>query len=315
MNEMDELLKDAKAERSIGPEGHRGRVYASVEANPEMSGMADYELLEYVLFATIPRGDTKAIAKDLIRTFGSLSAVFHADYSELLRVPGLGKKSAHLLAHILPVVIRAEYSRFEQSTKMSTAQETAKYLYARFLGVNKEMLLMTSLNLNDQVIQTDVIAHGSVDMMMVDIGKILRIADRNGAKKIVLAHNHPGGTLSFSQADIETTARVISGCMLTGLIFIDHQIMSGNRYLSMFGSNMLAQVLEMCKKHCSALTMAVSQEGTWRSAIMKLRESDFSQKSNEYKLQALEMYRSLLSINQTNGERILQELVKEIGRE
>ncbi|MDE6397691.1 MAG: hypothetical protein K2L51_00050, partial [Clostridiales bacterium] len=209
VNEFDELMKDAKPGKSIGPEGHRGRVYASVEANPELTGMADYELLEYVLFATIPRGDTKGIAKDLIRTFGSLSAVFHADYYELLRVPGLGKKSAHLLAHILPIVIRAEYARFEQMARLRTAEETARYLYARFLGVNKELLLMISLNTNDTVIQTDEIAYGSVDSMHVNIGKILRVADRNGAKKIVLAHNHPGGTLGFSAADIESTARVI----------------------------------------------------------------------------------------------------------
>ena len=311
MNEFDELMKAAKPEQKIGPEGHRGRVYASVEANPELAGMADYELLEYVLFATIPRGDTKAIAKDLIRTFGSLSAVFHADYCELVRVPGLGKKSAHLLSSMLPVVIRAEYERFEHTARLCTAEETARYLYARFLGVNKELLLMVSLNTNDTVIQTNEIAYGSVDSMNVDIGKILRVADRNGAKKIVLAHNHPGGTLAFSSADIEATARILSSCMLTGYVFVDHLLLVGNRYLSMFGNDMLVNVLKKCDEHCSKLTMAVAREETLRSIALKLREPDFTQEPNEVKLSALEAYRKLLSLDEKESEKIMRELARD----
>ncbi len=257
MENIDDLFgKESVVEESTA--NHRRRVRDSIERNPDFAGFADYELLEYLLFATIPRKDTKPLAKNLIQIFGSLSAVLHADYYELIRVDGVGDKTAHLLAHVLPIVVRAEYSRFGDIC-LTTPAETAKYLSARFLGQTKEHLLMTSLNINDAVIQTDEISSGSVDSATVDIMRILRVADRNGAKQIVLAHNHPGGTMGFSDMDLEMTARVISCCILTGIAFVDHFVFSGNKYVSMFGSDMLASVVEMSKRQCTELSQFLSK--------------------------------------------------------
>lgn len=315
MDEFDELMQNAKAEKENGPQGHRQRVYASVDRDPDMTAMADYEMLEYLLFATIPRGDIKPIAKDLIRTFGSLSAVLHADYCELLRVPGLGSKSAHLLAHVLPIVIRAEYGRFEHATRLTTAAATARFLYARFLGENKEKLLMVSLNVNDEVIHTDEIAYGSVDSMQVDIAKIVCAVERNGAKKIILAHNHPGGTLNFSDADIETTARVITACTLVGVVFVDHQILVGNRYISMFGDTSLDKVLAICDKYCAKLTESVAAEKSRHSLRMHLREQNDTEDANRQKLQALQTYRQLLLLDTETRQEIEREWVRDIADE
>lgn len=311
MGELDALFVNEK-EAELGPEGHRERVRAMIEAAPDLNGIPDYVLLEYLLFYTIPRGDTKRIAKDLLRTFGSFSAVLNADANELQDVDGIGARSAHFLAHILAIVARAERDRFSKMLRIATAGDAAQYVYSRFFGQTKEMLLMISLNLNDEVIQTDKIADGAVDFMSVDLMKILRIADRNGAKKIILAHNHPGGTLCFSDADIDTTARVVECCLLTGLTFNDHLLMAGNRYVSMFGSDMMARVLERCDTRCSDFTMTIARERTRRNMLLKLKEDGVEQGSPLYKMQVLAAYKNLLSFGQSETDEFMREFIRDL---
>ena len=306
--EFEELIGEAN-DKPLSVAGHRERVRENVERNPDFTGFADYELLEYLLFATIPRKDTKPLAKELIRTFGSLSSVLHADYYELMRVDGVGEKTAHLLSHVLPIVVRAEYSRFN-GMRVDTPLKSAQFMYSRFMGKNKEKLIMASLNLNDEVIQTDAISDGAIDSAPVDIMKILRVADRNGAKKIILAHNHPGGTMNFSDTDMEMTSRVVSCCMLTGIIFVDHFIFCDNRYISMFGNDMLSAALTLCDGHNMRLTQALTRERTIRSMITKIKESGESGDSYSRQMEILDAYREIFRLNSEEYAMVMNYMSK-----
>ena len=308
--EFEELTGEV-SEKPLSAAGHRERVRENIDRNPDFSGFADYELLEYLLFATIPRKDTKPLAKELIRTFGSLSSVLHADYYELMRVEGVGEKTAHLLAHVLPIVVRAEYSRFN-GMKLDTPLKSAQFMYSRFMGQNKEKMIMASLSLNDEVIQTDEITEGSIDSAPVDIMKILRIADRNGAKKIILAHNHPGGTMSFSDNDMEMTSRVVSCCMLTGIIFVDHFIFCDNRYISMFGSDILSAALTLCDGHNLRLTQALTRERTIRSMITKIKESGEAGDTYSRQMEILEAYREIFKLSSEEYDAVMASMTKTI---
>lgn len=313
MDEFETLFNDEKENsKNIGPQGHRMRVRKSMDRNPDLSSFADYELLEYLLFATNPRQDTKPLAKELIRIFGSLSAVLYADYYELVRVPGVGDATAHLLSNLMRIVIRAEYSRFERPYKLTTATETARYMYARFLGRTKEVLLMTSLNINDEVIQTDEIAVGSVDSTPFDLVKLLRIADRNGAKKIILAHNHPGGTLRFSDADIESTARVVECCNLTGYVFIDHLIFVGNKYISMFAQDMMTAVLSECGKAYDGAKNYATKERTRRANLVKMSESMQPDNETDRKLTMLALFNKINKLSDSEIHEIMNEMIKTV---
>lgn len=312
-DELRKLMGEHKSAERNDSAGHRGRVRAAMDRNPDLSSFADYELLEYLLFATNPRQDTKPLAKELIRMFGSLSAVLHADFYELKRVPGVGDQTAHLLSNVLQIVLRAEYSRFEHPCVLRTAAETAQYMYARFLWRTKEALLMTSLNINDEVIQTDEISVGSVDATSFDIVKLLRCADRNGAKKIILAHNHPGGTLDFSQADIQSTARVVTCCDLLGYTFVDHLVFVGNRYISMFAKDKLSAVLSVCEKHYNAIAKNTAKEQTLRSKLAKMGETGDIGEENARKLKMLYMLSELADMDDCDKRSIMDELIHTVN--
>jgi|InofroStandDraft_1065614.scaffolds.fasta_scaffold36735_2 DNA repair protein RadC len=316
-NDIEELLGTYRRANAPSAEGHRERVRESVDRNPDFAGFNEYQMLEWLLFATIARKDTKAIAKELLRTFGSLSAVLHADYYELVRVKDVGEKTAHLLAHILPVVLRAEYNRYNRPERLTTAASAAWYLYTRFLGQTKEILLVTSLNVNDEIIQTDEITEGTVDSAAVDVMKILRIADRNGAKKIILSHNHPGGTMSFSDADMETTARVVACCMMTGFTFYDHLIFSGNKYLSMFGNKELDTIITLSRKLCTRMSAALTAEKTKMQMLstLQLGERGATLNSNQEKIEILNAYKQLLAFgNEKEREAVFNSLVQTVSK-
>ena len=309
--EFDELLGESKLTPN-GAEGHRARVRESINRNPELKGLADYELLEYLLFATISRKDTKPIAKDLIHKFGSLSAVLHADYEELLRVDGVGEKTAHLLAYVLPIVIQAESQRYGTDFRFDTPKRAAQYMYARFLGQRKEQLLLASLTVNDAVIQINEIASGTVDSANIDVMKILRTADRNGAKKIILAHNHPGGTMHFSVSDVELTSQVVTAGYMTNILLTDHLIFYGNRYYSMFGNRDFSNVLDACLKYTGTFTQEVSRtRAAFDSASRRLREGGENDNlQRQYAM--LDAYRALFTVDEQARSEILQSLFEQI---
>ena len=78
---------------------HRARLRETFR-KAGVDGMPDHNLLEFLLFYSIPRKDTNEIAHRLIATFGSLNRVFDAPYEELLKVEGMGESSALLISSI-----------------------------------------------------------------------------------------------------------------------------------------------------------------------------------------------------------------------
>ena len=86
-------------------EGHRERLKERF-LNEGLLGFHDHNILELLLFYVIPRKDTNEIAHELLREFGSLSAVFDADIELLKQVPGIGDNAATFIK-LIPQLARA----------------------------------------------------------------------------------------------------------------------------------------------------------------------------------------------------------------
>src|SRR3546814_18940981 len=81
--------------------GHRARLRTRLLGG-DADGMADYELVEYLLALAIPRRDTKPLAKALLREFGSIAQLVAADPASLRRIPGMGDTAAAPLQIVPP---------------------------------------------------------------------------------------------------------------------------------------------------------------------------------------------------------------------
>src|SRR5260370_38847962 len=97
----EEAPADRGAEDKPDYLGHRERLRARLLAGGA-EALADYELLEFVLFAARLRGDTKPLAKALIARFGGFAGVFGADKEALMDVPGMGEATAPALLAVRP---------------------------------------------------------------------------------------------------------------------------------------------------------------------------------------------------------------------
>jgi len=212
--------------------GHRDRMRKRFLAEG-LENFAPHEVLEFLLFNTIPRGDTNPIAHRLLTHFGSLSAVFDAKYEDLLKVEGVGPKSAMLICSVqgLSKVYLSDQSKKKPIIK--TTEDMAKYLRPRFLGANSELFYIVCLDDKRSVLQCQLLKEGQVDSVRVDMRHVVDIILRSPTTAVVLAHNHPAQFALPSSDDITQTKRIMDILKTLNIKVIDHLVFSKSDYVSM----------------------------------------------------------------------------------
>ncbi len=206
---------------------HRERVREKF-CNGGFEGWCGHEILELLLFYTIPRADTNPIAHRLIDRFGSLAGVLDADVNALMQVDGIGLNTACYLSALghLP----AEYMRSKWETdKTALSNSTAAGRYcADYIGSeSEEVLAVVCLDAKNQVKSKRIISRGSADRVDVSIRKIVQAAFDAKVNYVVLCHNHPSGSSHPSQQDIDMTNEVASALRPLDIELCDHIVVGG----------------------------------------------------------------------------------------
>ena len=217
-------------------EGHRKRL----DEKSNLFGfefLEEHEQLEKLLFVPIPRGNTNVIAHNLIERFGSLFGVLTADAEELCKVEGVGKRTAHYLHDLYALrgcIERSELAKGEKGGPiLDSHDKMGKYAKTLFYGKLYEAFYMISLNKKFQVYKIDMISRGSSDETPVYIQEAARKALLNRAANVIVAHNHPLGVLTPSQADIDTTVELARAFNTIGINLLDHIIVGGGEFISL----------------------------------------------------------------------------------
>ena len=191
---------------------------------------ADHELLEALLFFSIPRVNTNETAHRLLNKFGSLENVFAADYKKLIAVDGCKHISAFLIKLIWQISVRLNRSPLRSMRQFTKMSEIGQYLTAYFKGLGEEhfaiMLFDSSMNLID----FEDMSCGDSNGAIADPVKIARIALSSDAKAVIIAHNHLSGHILPSASDRELTNATDASLSAIGVFLLDHVIVSGNAY-------------------------------------------------------------------------------------
>ena len=218
--------------------GHRQRLKERfVSGGPE--ALPDYELLELVLFAAIPRRDTKPLAKRLLARFGSFAEVINAPPERLKEVKGVGD------AAVLQIkLIRASALRLMQGTIMQRpvlASWTAVLEYCRAaMGFEaREQFRILFLDKKNRLIADEVQQEGTVDHTPVYVREVVKRALELSACAIVLVHNHPSGDPTPSRADIDMTRLIVEAAKPLGVVIHDHIIVGKQGHASLNGLKLL----------------------------------------------------------------------------
>ena len=213
-------------------QGHRQRLKSRF-ATHGLDGLQDYEVLELLLGYAIPRRDVKPLAKRLLRNFGTLKRVLDAPADRLQEIDGVGMHSALLLKLCRELLILyLEAPDLERQT-VTSPEQIADLCRARLEGLPEEQFLVLFLDNRHRLIQSKVIHRGTVDMSVVYPREVLSQALKYRAAAILVAHNHPGGSLTPSVEDVRITAELQKAAAVLGVRLLDHLIVAESRVVSL----------------------------------------------------------------------------------
>lgn len=213
-------------------EGHRQRVRDKFLKEQSLDSFADHNVLELLLFHSIPRADTNELAHELINTFGSLNGVFDAPYGALKAVKGVGDQTAVLIKLIPSLVKKYLEGSVSDKKYIYNSEDAVEFVKPHFISLKNEELIMICLNNAGKILNTITISKGGSDFSEVDTRKILHEVIINHATQVILAHNHPGGICAPSTADVKITNRIASLLRTINARLANHIIITENDYFS-----------------------------------------------------------------------------------
>lgn len=217
--------------------GHRERLRQRF-IKEGLDNFTQEQVLELLLFYSIPRTDTNEIAHRLVTRFGSLSQVLESPVEELKKVPGIGENSAVLLRFISELTRYYHINRGMHEQILSSVEKCGQYLIPYFVGRRNETVFLLCLDAKCKLLCCREVSEGTVNAAGVSVRKIVEIALAINASTVILAHNHPSGLAMPSGEDLETTYRVAAALKAVDVILADHIIVSDDDYVSLRQSHL-----------------------------------------------------------------------------
>ncbi len=196
-------------------------------------GFAEHEILELLLFFSIPRCDTNPLAHAILNEYKTLANVFEADPASLSKIPGLGENSAVLISMIPHLSRIYEQSKCQKNALLYSTESIGRFATALLKGKTSEEFAMICLDSNRRVHWSGIIAKGTLDRIEAYPRLVVSEVVKHNANNVIFVHNHPNGSLVPSSADKSTTRILVDALTPIGVTILDHMIVSNNRYYSM----------------------------------------------------------------------------------
>ena len=206
-------------------DGHRERLRKKFRQGT----LEDHELLELLLFFSIPRRNTNEIAHALLKRFGSLSAVLRADESALQSVEGIGATSALQIRTVAEMMSRCARQQIDDRQLLSSSSELSSYLQSLFIGSLREKTFLLLFNASNRLVACEMLGEGNATLVPVCLRRVIELALQKGAAAAVLAHNHADGIVAPSEEDVRATERIGDALEGVGVRFIEHYIVTPDR--------------------------------------------------------------------------------------
>jgi DNA repair protein RadC len=229
---------DGLAEAPPHFHGHRERLRARfMEAGSE--ALADYEMLELVLFRAVPRRDVKPLAKHLLARFGSFAEVISAPPARLAEVDGLSEAAITEFKVVQAAAHRLAKGQVHKRPVLSSWSAVLDYVRAAQAFAEKEQFRILFLDKRNQLIADEVQQEGTVDHTPVYPREVVKRALELSSTAIILVHNHPSGDPTPSHADIEMTKEVAKVAKTLGIQLYDHVIVGKDGHASLKGLKLI----------------------------------------------------------------------------
>ncbi len=226
------------ATQPAGGSGHRARLRERLlGGGPE--ALADYEVLEYLLFGANARGDTKPQAKALLARFGSLAGVLNAEPQALKQVKGISDAGVGAIKIAALAARRMARSQVQQEPILASWQALLDYLSIDMAHLTHERVRVLYLNTRNRLLLDHLVHDGTVDEASIHPREVIKRGLDIGASALILVHNHPSGNPEPSRADIQVTHRIAEAGQLLGITVHDHVIVGRDSQVSLRAKGLL----------------------------------------------------------------------------
>lgn len=212
-------------------EGHRKRVKSRYLAEG-LDAFEAHEVLEMLLFFSIPMKDTNELAHEMIREFGSLAGLFETDPKDICRRCGVSENTGILVSLIPSLARRYFKGKWGDKPVLNSSTKAGEYAVSLFAGRTYENFFVICLDSQNRVNYSALVHEGTINEAAVYPRLIVETALRHQANSIILAHNHPGGSMEPSSADIDVTKKIVNAIEAISIKVMDHIIVAGEKYYS-----------------------------------------------------------------------------------
>ena len=196
----------------------------------EGAGFSKHELLELLLFYGRDRVNTNEIAHQLLERFGSINRMTEASVDELKLVKGIGDNSAALIKLVLSLAKEYAFENKSLPSRIDHISKAVEYANQHTMGAVKELVYAIFMDDNFNVIDTKIIASGTVNEAKPMMRTVFEYTILKKASNIIMFHNHPYGGVDPSSADIEFTFLLEKELSTIGAKLIEHIIVDGRDY-------------------------------------------------------------------------------------
>ena len=235
---------------SINPnEGHRQRLRDKF-ATRGIDALNDDEVLELLLTLGTPRRDCKKTGRLLLQKFGSLSAVLEATQFELQKIAGIGPQNSFAIHFIQNVARRYLHQRLQTKNYLRSSKEVGDFLIHSMRNLKKEVFQAIFLDTSFGIIDSKILFEGSLAVNQIYPREFIRMILDHHAAAVVIAHNHPSGSLEPSAADRSLTKNLFLACSLIDVRLLDHLIIGAANKPFSFADH---GIMEEIKQACSSL--------------------------------------------------------------
>ena len=227
--------------------GHRQRLRKKF-LDRGIEAFTDGEILELLLTFGTPRRDCKEIARASLKHFdNSLAAVLNAPQKELEKIQGLGPNNVFALHFVQGVARRYLKQQLPQKEYLTSSRAVADYLIHTLRHQQRELLMVIFLDAGHAIIADEIIAEGTINVNTIYPRELVKRALEHNAAAMVIAHNHPSGSLKPSSQDMKLTRTLFLVCSFMNMQLLDHLLVGGGDTTFSFADHgIMAEIAEQC---------------------------------------------------------------------
>ncbi len=212
-------------------EGHRKRLKARLKEEG-LEHFSEINILELLLFYSIPRRDTNPIAHALLDKYDNLANVLEAEFDDLLNVDGITENSASLITMLVPLYRRYMSIKSQPGRIIADLADAAEYLTHTYLGEKNEVVKLMAMDSKGKLIGTYRLFEGNFNSVDINMRRLVETVILSKASSVILAHNHPDGIALPSEQDVATTRKIFHVLKDISVDLLDHIIIADGDFVS-----------------------------------------------------------------------------------